>query len=105
MILAFFILGCLASTGIGQENNFEQRKKVAEQVRKYRQKNLEYKQGAFPERTTNPRMPQGLYLKPTPQEYQYWRRHPNGIHPNFGYGRPRVGYRPMITLDFMVFRA
>ena len=97
LMLVFFVLGCIASTSVGQENNFEQRKKVAEQVRKYRQKNLEYKQGAFPERTTNPRMPQGLYLKPTPQEYQYWRRHPNGIHPNFGYGRPRVGYRPMIT--------
>ena len=94
MILAFFILGCIASVGIGQENNFEQRKKVAEQVRRYRQKpiehhqkNIEYKQGAFPERTINPRMPQGFYLKPTPREQYYMRR---GLYPN-------VGYRPMIT--------
>ena len=94
LILMFFVLGCIASVGVGQENNFEQRKKVAEQVRRYRQKpiehrqkNLEYKQGAFPERTINPRMPQGFYLKPTPREQYYMRR---GLYPN-------VGYRPMIT--------
>ena len=93
-MLVFFVLGCVASTSVGQENNFEQRKKVAEQVRRYRQKpiehrqkNLEYKQGAFPERTINPRMPQGFYLKPTPREQYYMRR---GLYPN-------VGYRPMIT--------
>lgn len=87
MILVFFILGCVASGVIGQENNFEQRKKVAEQVRRYRQKSIEYKQGAFPERTVNPRMDRGFYLKPTPREEYYMRR---GLHPN-------VGYRPMIT--------
>ena len=93
-MLVFFILGCIASVSVGQENNFEQRKKVAEQVRRYRQKpiehhqkNIEYKQGAFPERTINPRMPQGFYLKPTPREQYYMRR---GLYPN-------VGYRPMIT--------
>ena len=87
MILVFFILGCVASGVIVQENNFEQRKKVAEQVRRYRQKSIEYKQGAFPERTVNPRMDRGFYLKPTPREEYYMRR---GLHPN-------VGYRPMIT--------
>lgn len=87
MILVFFILGCVAADVIGQENNFEQRKKVAEQVRRYRQKSIEYKQGAFPERTVNPRMDRGFYLKPTPREEYYMRR---GLHPN-------VGYRPMIT--------
>ena len=94
LMLVFFILGCIASVSVGQENNFEQRKKVAEQVRRYRQKpiehhqkNIEYKQGAFPERTINPRMPQGFYLKPTPREQYYMRR---GLYPN-------VGYRPMIT--------
>ena len=93
-MLMFFVLGCIASVSVGQENNFEQRKKVAEQVRRYRQKpiehhqkNIEYKQGAFPERTINPRMPQGFYLKPTPREQYYMRR---GLYPN-------VGYRPMIT--------
>ena len=93
-MLVFFILGCIASVSVGQENNFGQRKKVAEQVRRYRQKpiehhqkNIEYKQGAFPERTINPRMPQGFYLKPTPREQYYMRR---GLYPN-------VGYRPMIT--------
>lgn len=87
MILVFFILGCVTADVIGQENNFEQRKKVAEQVRRYRQKSIEYKQGAFPERTVNPRMDRGFYLKPTPREEYYMRR---GLHPN-------VGYRPMIT--------
>ncbi len=87
MILVFFILGCVAADVIGQENNFEQRKKVAEQVRRYRQKSIEYKQGAFPERTVNPSIDRGFYLKPTPREEYYMRR---GLHPN-------VGYRPMIT--------
>lgn len=91
MILVFFILGCVASSSIGQERHnrkdFEQRKKVAEQVRDYRHKQVPFKQGAFPERTVNPRMDRGFYLKPTPREEYYMRR---GLHPN-------VGYRPMIT--------
>ena len=79
MILVFFILGCVAADGLGQERHnrkdFEQRKKVAEQVRDYRQKQVPFKEGAFPE------------LKPTPREQYYMRR---GLYPS-------VGYRPMIT--------
>ena len=90
MILVFFILGCVAADGLGQEihnrKDFEQRKKVAEQVRDYRQKQVPFKEGAFPERTVNPRMHQGFYLEPTPREQYYMRR---GLYPN-------VGYRPVI---------
>ena len=47
MFLVFIILGCFASDAIGQDrvykDDFEQRKKVAEQVRKYRQKTIDFK--------------------------------------------------------------
>ncbi len=91
MILVFFILGCVAADGLGQERHnrkdFEQRKKVAEQVRDYRHKQVPFKEGAFPERTVNPRMENGYHLKPHPKQEYYRHR---GIHPS-------VGYRPMIT--------
>ena len=91
MILVFFILGCVAADGLGQEihnrKDFEQRKKVAEQVRDYRHKQVPFKEGAFPERTVNPRMENGYHLKPHPKQEYYRHR---GIHPS-------VGYRPMIT--------
>ena len=94
MILVFFILGCVASGVIGQERHnrkdFEQRKKVAEQVRDYRHKQVPFKQGAFPERTVNPRMEKGYHLKPHPKQEYYRHR---GMHPNVGY-RPYIVWLP-----------
>ena len=54
-----------ASDAIGQDrvykDDFEQRKKVAEQVRKYRQKTIELKKEDFPP----PRLERGYqYLRP-----------------------------------------
>ncbi len=84
IFLVIFILGCIASSTLGQDriykNDFEQRKKVAEQVRKYRQKTIDFKYGPFPQ----PKLERG---------YQYLRtdyfKH-RGVHPN-------VGYRPILT--------
>ena len=94
MILVFFILGCVASSSIGQERHgrkdFEQRKKVAEQVRDYRHKQLPFKQGAFPERTVKPKMEKGYHLKPHPKQEYYRHR---GIHPSVGY-RPYIVWLP-----------
>ena len=89
IILVVFILGCVASSTVGQDRTYkddiEQRKKVAEQVRKYRQKTIEFKQGPFPP----PKIERGYqYLRPELPRPDYYRH--RGIHPN-------VGYRPVIT--------
>ena len=89
IILVVFILGCVASSAVGQDRTYkddiEQRKKVAEQVRKYRQKTIEFKQGPFPP----PKIERGYqYLRPERPRPDYYRH--RGIHPN-------VGYRPVIT--------
>jgi len=89
IILVVFILGCVASSAVGQDRTYkddiEQRKKVAEQVRKYRQKTIEFKQGPFPP----PKIERGYqYLRPELPRPDYYRH--RGIHPN-------VGYRPVIT--------
>ena len=89
IILVVFILGCVASSAVGQDRTYkddiEQRKKVAEQVRRYRQKTIEFKQGPFPP----PKIERGYqYLRPERPRPDYYRH--RGIHPN-------VGYRPMIT--------
>ena len=89
IILVVFILGCVASSAVGQDRTYkddiEQRKKVAEQVRKYRQKTIEFKQGPFPP----PKIERGYqYLRPERPRPDYYKH--RGIYPN-------VGYRPMIT--------
>ena len=89
IILVAFILGCVASSAVGQDRTYkddiEQRKKVAEQVRRYRQKTIEFKQESFPP----PKIERGYqYLRPERPRPDYYKH--RGIHPN-------VGYRPMIT--------
>ena len=89
IILVVFILGCVASSAVGQDRTYkddiEQRKKVAEQVRRYRQKTIEFKQESFPPH----KMERGYqYLRPERPRPDYYKH--RGIHPN-------VGYRPMIT--------
>ena len=84
IFLVVIILGCFASDAIGQDrvykDDFEQRKKVAEQVRKYRQKTIELKKEDFPP----PRLERGYqYLRP-----EYYRA--KGMYAS-------VGYRPVIT--------
>jgi hypothetical protein len=92
MILVFFILGCIASSGISQDRTYkddiEQRKKVAEQVRRYRQKTIESKQGPLPP----PKMERGYeYLRPERPRPDYYRH--RGMHPNVGY-RPYIVWLP-----------
>ena len=89
VILVVFILGCIASSAVGQDRTYkddiEQRRKVAEQVRKYRQKTIESKREPFPK----PKMERGYqYLRPEDRKPDYYRH--RSMHPN-------VGYRPMIT--------
>ena len=89
IILVVFILGCVASSAVGQDRTYkddiEQRKKVAEQVRRYRQKTIEFKQGP----SSPPKIERGYqYLRPERPRPDYYRH--RGIHPN-------VGYRPVIT--------
>ena len=92
MILVFFILGCVASSGISQDRTYkddiEQRKKVAEQVRRYRQKTIESKQGPL----SPPKMERGYeYLRPERHRPDYYRH--RGMHPNVGY-RPYIVWLP-----------